>query len=319
MNILLKKLIFPILALVIIVTAMLIEHEYYEIIGEKHIPFVSHGLSFSTMPPKNKTRVILIGNSVLRSSNIVKHLMAFEADDSINFEIGNFSGTGGSIADYIIAYNYIKQFDPDVVVFHILPMTFGVIKPLYRQVSKKLIAKPYMRELWRSPILETFSKDELADSLLYSYFPFIRRLPIIRHNLKAFVNQYAKKWFLIPVMNWFPYSLSPGEDWLILKRDKTDISDMFPESENLLRFLADQLKKDRQPAIFIFQETQPPTPGFLNKALFLLKEYSNISVYDFRGYYKKEIFVDQDHPSKEGAAIVAKRIYAVIRQHINNL
>lgn len=285
------------------------------VISEKeHIPYGSYGVPFSTMPAKVKPRVILLGNSVLQYTDVVSYIVDIKEKTGADFEIGNFGVTGASIADYIITYNYIKQFQPDLIVVHLAPITFGYNEPLYRNESMKLIWQPKMRALWQPEFLSTYSKEELAQSVLYSYFPIIQRWHILRTNLKGHINAFTYNNFKFNVMNFYPYDLNLGKEWHRTAYRPPNV-EQYAQTEDLMRFFVAQLKKDNQKTLFVVQETNDDDSQMpiFEKIPTMLGDDSLFRFYNFRGYYREDEYDDSIHPNKTvGAPKQAMRLFKII-------
>ena len=141
------------------------------------MPLGSYGLPFSTVGPKTRKRVILIGNSVFNGTSLVRYMVKLKEHLAPDIEIVNFGMTGASVGDYVFIYNYIRKFDPDLVVLHFAPLSFGSIDRVYRSEANKLIFTPEMKNLRTRQILKTFTKDELLESFFLQHVPVIPQDP----------------------------------------------------------------------------------------------------------------------------------------------
>jgi hypothetical protein len=285
--------------------------------GAAYIPHDAYGLAFTTMPPKKSKRVIFLGNSVFQATQVVPFINDLKSQTGLDFEIGNFSITGATIADYLVTYNYIKKFHPDLLIIHLHPVTFGYSYPFYRHASRKLIFTPEMKNLRQPLILNTFSNNELAESVLYSYFPIYRTLPLLRHKLKKKLNHFFVKYLHLPVMNFFPYSLDPGKDWEILNVQSKVGNFEFPLSKPFLRFFINQLEVDHQKAVFIMQETSNESLPMFEELPAFFKGKKYCVLYDFRNFYEARNYKDAVHPDDTGALKSALRIMEVIERNLN--
>ncbi len=310
-----KKILFISIVVAVALVSMFFSRKKTEIIGDARIPYGSYGLGFTTMPKEKKApRVIFLGNSVLQSTQTIPLLNKFKHHSKFDFEIGNFAITGATIADYIVTYNYVKKFKPDLLVIHLHPITFGCTPPLYRNESMHLLFLPEMRAIWNSFVFSTYTKDELVESLVYSYFPLYRRLPMAKQVIKEKVNNLLEKSNAIPLMDFFPYTLNLGKEWIKLNPAGSRFHAFeFPKVRELLKSFVDQLEKDNQKAIFIMQESKDQTTPICHEIHKFVNNDKLFRYYNFRGHFKQEDFKDSIHPNKTtGSTKVAARLLMAI-------
>jgi len=296
----------------LIVLFRFVDHPHINVVDEIKVPHGSYGLSFATMPPKDKKRVILIGNSVFQATKLVPILVKLRNKLGYDFEIGNFGITGASIADYIIMYNYVKKYKPDVIIIHLAPITFGFTDLIFRTDSKKLLFLPEMKRLNNELILNNYTNDELIESYLYSHFPLFRTLPIIRARLKDLGNEYLNDSWNTRFMDFFPHTLNVvvNEDQFINK--EYPHQRQFPEAQMLFEYFVEQLRQDDQKAVFIMQENNYKNLPICFELKNYLQRYKQFSFYNFRDYYHKDNFFDNIHPKNLEAINVADRLLNVI-------
>ncbi len=298
-------------------------HEQHNVVVHKKIEYGTYGLPFTTMPPKTKKRVILLGNSVFQLSGIVSEIEALKkTNPAIDFEIGNFSMCGSSIADYIIIYNYVRKYDPDLIIAHIVPMTFGYEAPLFRTEAKKLIFLPEMKRIRTHEIFDLYTRDELVESFLYSFFPIIRTHIITRVKCKKAINNLALKIGALPVMNFFPYTLNTAGDWM-QTNNVTAFAQRTPKEQpalsELLPFFFNQLSKDKQKIVFIEQENNMTKLPINDRFPGMAESHENIHYYNFKNYYQEKHYSDNIHPSsREELNRVALRLYNIIVKHLQD-
>jgi len=300
----------------------IIPHPQYEVTGNRQIPYEYHGLPFSKMPPKQHKRVILLGNSVLKNTEVVDYMLALRhalPKRVGKVEIANFSMAGTTIADYIFFYNYVKKFEPDLLIVHLDAITFGTGELLYRKNAQKIIFHADMKALWNPLILSTFDRNDLVESFVYSHCPLYRWLFIIKYTVQKKINAFCDRFFGIPVMDLIPSPLEPVAQWDLIDLAQWDeIRDQeFPQARALLSFFIDQLEHDRQKTVFIRQETESIDLPIFDVMDDFVKDKKYVNYHDFHYYYDKHYFEDPIHPdAKIGSLKVAMRLLQVIGEYL---
>ena len=308
-----KKILFLIFILSVILFFHFFDHERYVVTETEIIPYGCYGMAFSKMPPKTRPRVILLGNSVLQYTWERYSIVQLKDSAHLDLELGNFSITGASIADYIANYNYVKQFHPDLLVVHLTSITFGFTDPLYRNQTRKLLFLPEMRDMWTPLILNTYTKEDLVESFYFSYFPMFRKIKILREEPREWIDKYSMKYFGFRIMNFFPYSLNEGGEWHERNRARASAGNQYPLARPLFEFFVRQLIKDHQKAVFVIQESQDPDVPIFSEIESILADQPDLfSFYNFKNYYKKKDFGDTIHPNAAGSYICAQRLLRVI-------
>ncbi|MCD4779668.1 MAG: hypothetical protein K8S27_03855 [Candidatus Omnitrophica bacterium] len=314
----------PIILLILLLTVFhRIPQEQKDIVISKKIEYGTYGLPFTRMPPKTKKRIIFLGNSVLQTTDVITRIEALKEEyPAIDFEIGNFSMCGSSIADYILMYNYIKKYNPDLIIAHVMPVTFGYDLPLFRTEAKKLIFLPEMKEIWAHEIFDLYSRDELVESFLYSFFPVFRKHIIIRVQCKNMINKFTLKIGAFPIMSFFPYTLNTAGDWMKSNR-MTSFNQVRPKEQpvlsGLLLFFLNQISEHHQKFVFVEQENNLMSLPISDNFSKIIEKYDEIFYYDFSHYYKKNHYVDSIHPaSSEEKSQMALRLYNIIIKHLQN-
>ena len=314
-----KKFVMPCAVLFLSLIFSFIPVKQENVLDRGQVPFGSYGLAFSKMPPKHKKRVIFIGNSVFYGTAVVPIVEAMAKDAGLDVEMGNFAITGSSIADYIITYNYIRQFDPDLIVIQTAPITFGYDWPLFRTDAKYLIFLPQMKRLWKKAFLTYYSHDEIVKSLVYRIFPVLRYTGVYKATLKDDINALLVRMGGIKLMDFFPFTTNEGLAWM-KARNILAVSDhkpvQYPQAVELLRLLARQIDEDGTDTVIIEQESGYQKLPISRTQGELLKGYRHIDYFDFSSFYKSKNYVDVIHPDKKEAVAVAGRIFKVIQERL---
>jgi len=295
----------------------LIPHKQIDIIGDERMPFLSHSLPFTKMPPKeDKLRVILIGNSVWETTPIVTYLLELQSHSSRYIEVGNFSMSGTSTGDYLFIYNYIRQFRPDLIVVGLYPLSFTLEEPLFRHKAHQLIFRPEMKPLWRTRVMKEYSRDEWVESFIYSHFPLYRSFVVWKNRLRDEAGSLFRKFLRIPVMDIMP----PMElrEMPLPEPDSADIrTEELEKSWEWLVLLVNQMEEDRQKAVFILQPTSIKTVSIYKRIPVLFRGKRYVKFYDLGQYFENEYFQDKIHPDyHKGSAISAARLFKIINRHL---
>jgi hypothetical protein len=294
-----------------------LDHKQIVVSDDYFMPLGSYGLPFSTVGPKTRKRVILIGNSVFNGTSMVRYMVKLKNHLAPQIEIVNFGMTGASVGDYVFIYNYIKKFDPDLIVVHFAPLTFGSIDRVYRSEAHKLLFTPEMKNLRTPQVLQTFTKDELIESFFYSLFPLYRKIHINRVRLKNILGHYVKKTFGKDYMQFFPFDLNAGLEERIFQVKPPGEAPQLPQAELLLKIFLDLIHQDRQEAVLILQETGQKDLPLCRGFETFIPDKDRMHFYDLRHHYKKENYRDLLHPNDSESRKTAARLLSIIRKHVD--
>ncbi len=291
-------------------------HHASSVITEDTNVKMEEELAFTTMPPKHSPRVIFMGNCIFQTTEVIPHLNALKKRYDLDFETGNFARQGATIGDLLIAYHYVKRFQPDLVVIHLDPYAFGYHEPFYKHAARKLIFTPEMKGLWHPIVFRTYNRNELADSFLYSQFPIYRMLPTYKYQTNENIKKFLAAHTSLPVMDFFPYGLIPNLTFLNVSDQRISTYE-FPMAKAVTELFIDQLESDHQRAVFILQESHDPNLPVIGGLPDLFKGKYYVSYYDFQKYWNRVDYMDNVHPIEPtGTYQAAHRLLEVIQRHL---
>jgi hypothetical protein len=288
-----------------------------------YLPYGSRLITHTYLPEKTKyPRVIFLGNSVFQYTPLIEEIRRQRNDlgEMEMFDLANFGAVGASIADYLFLYEYIRQFKPDMVVVHLTPHNFFSREPLMRTDLKRLILSPQFSRLREIPeIIRSFSRNDLAESLIYSYFPPYRFLSILRNEFKNFIYRSGLR-----IMDFFPWRLNAAEEWRTqnapaeMKKEYASATE-YPESEVLLKRLMERFREDGVSALFVIQERDKPLYPVEQKLKGWANGHENFKVLDLSYFFELSELPDHIHFNGIGAKKSASRILPEIEEMLNSL
>ncbi len=283
--------------------------------GNRMAPFGTYGLAFSTMKPKTQPRVIILGNSVLRLSSIVKHLEQMRQQAGLDVELGVFAMPAASVADYIIMHQYVRQFDPDLILIQTMPLTFGYFDEIYRTDAPNLLYTAWMKDI-RTPLMRsTLSRDQRVKSFFHSHVPLLRTLPLARVYADLWIDQRVSTDGLKP-MRFFGRTLNQAVDIFEEHGFKVPPRKQFVMAPELLRYLIERVRTSEIPTVFVEQESgfeSLPANDWLPE---LVAGIEHVRYYNFKQHYNPARFADEIHPHGEEEPAMARRLFEVIRANL---
>lgn len=310
------------LSAISLLTVILISlNEQILIFEERNLPYGSRLISH-TFSPDEKTypRVLILGNSVFQYTPLANEIRKQRnaLGQASMFEVTNYAAVGSSIADYLFIYEHVRQFKPDLLLVHITPHSLFGGEPLLRTDMKSMIYHAEYRHLWQHDyIRRQFTRNDLAESFIYSYFPPYRFIPILRDQLKTSIYQSGLR-----VTDFFPWRLNRAEEWRTAQapevlKNRFEKLDQYPESDRILNTLISRLREDQQKALFIFHESDKPLHPALRNLKDQLSSDSQMRTLDLTSFYKKEELPDTIHFNAEGAKNSASRMLPEILKSLH--
>ena len=320
---------FSVLFLLFVIVNIFVFKDTTEIFGMKQSRYGSCGiLKTDFKSVSNDPKVFFVGNSVYYSTPVLKELDQLNKKGNVHFQIGNFGYPGSSIYDYLFTYRHVRQFNPDILVVQLNPVTFGYTWPKFRNDSYRGIFQPHQASLLKeSFVRDLFDKDLVAESLLASYFPFFRDVRLISWEAINFLKAQTKEYTAINIWSFFPARLNLAGEWghgkdlrSVREKERQDEqfirSTQYESAEEALRFLLTELEANNQKAIFINQATSFINVPIIDKLNAIFSDYPSIILADHSDFFSKKYYSDDIHPNVQGAKKEAKRHYDLIQQVI---
>ena len=281
----------------------------------------------------DKKDVIFLCNSVHAGYGIVEQIQKRFTDADLPVQFANFSHGGASVADYITHYRHVKQFEPDLLVMAFNPSSLGQDWPYFRNDSHKNILNPkYISLLKHKPFRALFTKEMYVASFWYSYFPICRWVEVLGISVRRKLGIWTRDSKLTAMRIWNFFAIKPSLAFDMLSRrgagkktnevvpdtDNDRADDEYGNAKELMQVLIDELKKDKQKALFLIQPNSM-TPGPTMKGLG--EQVSGVDHFYFTddgGYWAKEKYYDDVHPNKEGADEDTYRQFLLINKILND-
>ena len=299
-----------------------------EVNGNKFSRYGSYGILNTEFISKEGElpKVFFLGNSVYYSTAVLKELGKIEKKGNTKFQIGNFGMPGASIYDYLFTYRHIAQFQPDLLVVQLNPVTFGYTWPKFRNDGNKGIFQlNQISHFRKSFIRELFDKDLLAESFFVSYFPLFRNTKLFSWELNSFLKKKTKQFTKLKLWSFFPNKLNLNGEWVrgqdlkdVREKEQKDVefvhSTEYKSAEIAFHYLLEELKADSQEVIFIIQPSSYIPLPIMEKLNRKIQPYSNASIIDHSLFYTKALYVDDIHPNAKGAKKDAMRHYQLIKK-----
>lgn len=276
---------------------------------------------------KHGPRVVMLGNSVFQYTKVVDEVRKRRrvGDGEVEFEVVNFGYVGASIADYLFAYQHLRTFEPDLLVVHLTPHTFDHHEPLVRTDLKHALLLPEFIWLMDVPeIRKAYTRDELVESLVHSYLPVYRFVPLMKEALQRRINEAAGA----RIMAYYPWRLNIADEWRITHRRRDSERarrfrersfKQYDESSAISALLMDQLQADATPTLFVVQERNLQWFARLPIEAEIAGRCAGepwCSFVDFQRFYREAEFSDPIHPNPAGAAAAASRLVPAIRREL---